>query len=186
MLRLGVSLHCVGITGGVTAILTPVGRVGVETVLVFGQVAALLRLEITQITEVVTAQLVQHEVMFSLHVLKYLLLLSGLEGAMSTVVAGQLMDGHLVSVDDGILLGFKCAAIKITVNIFIILQVDVLNVLLQSTPVFGLIFALVAREPNILVFSFIMLFEAGPVTTLVVTLITLVENPCKQKWFTIK
>ena len=186
MLRLGVSLHCVWITGGVTTILTPVGRVGVETVLVFGQVAALFRLEITQITEVVTAQLVQHKVMFSLHVLKYLLLLSGLEGAMSAVVAGQLMDGHLVSVDDGILLGFKCAAIKITVNIFIILQVDVLNVLLQSTPVFGLIFALVAREPNILVFSFIMLFEAGPVTTLVVTLITLVENPCKQKWFTIK
>ena len=110
--------------------------------------------------------------------LEYFLPISGLMGAMSAVITAQLMDGQLVSVDDGILLGFKCAAIKITVNIFIILQVDVLNVLLQSTPVFGLIFALVARKADVLVFSLIMLLEAGPVATLVVALIALVEYPC--------
>ena len=42
VLRLGVSLDCVGITGGVATIVTPIGRVGMETVLVFGQIAALL------------------------------------------------------------------------------------------------------------------------------------------------
>ena len=127
--------------------------------------------------------------MFCLHVLKYLLLISGLVGTVSAVVAGQLMDGQLVSVDDGILLGFESAAIEITENIFILLQVNVLNVLLQRAPVFGLIFALVAGKADVLVFSFIMLLEAGPVTTLIVTLITLVEYPCNRNgshWKTIK
>ena len=152
-----------------------------ETVLVFGEVAALLRLKITHITEVVTAQLVKNEVMFGLHVFKYFLLISGLVGAMGAVVATQLMDSQLVSVDDGILLSFKSAAIQVTVNIGILLQVDVLNVLLKRTPVFGLIFALVTGKPDVLVFSLVMLFEARPVATLVVTLIALVEYPCNKK-----
>ena len=180
VLRLGVSLHCVGIAGGVTTISTAVGRVCMQTVLVFGEVAALLGLKVTHITVIVTPQLVQHKIMFCLHVFKYFILVSGLVGAMGAVIAAQLMDGHLVSVDDGILLGFKCAAIKITDNILILLQVDVLYVLLQRTLVFGLIFALVTRKADVLVFSFIMLFEARPVTTLVVTLITLVEYPCNR------
>ena len=180
VLGLGVSLYCVGITGGVATEVTAVGGVCMETVLMFGEVAALLRLKITHITEVVTAQLVKNEVMFGLHVFKYFLLISGLVGAMGAVVAAQLMHSQLVSVDDGILLSFKCAAIQITVNIGILLQVDVLNVLLQRTPVFGLIFALVTRKPDVLVFSFIMLLEAGSVATLVVALITLVEYPCNR------
>ena len=91
------------------------------------------------------------------------------------------MDSQLVSVDDGILLSFKSAAIQVTVNIGILLQVDVLNVLLKRTPVFGLIFALVTGKPDVLVFSLVMLFEARPVATLVVTLIALVEYPCNKK-----
>ena len=180
VLRLCVSLDCVGITGGVTTIVTPVGRVCMQTVLVFGEVPALLGLEVTHITVIVTSQLVQHKIMFCLHVLDYIILLFGLVGAMSAVIAAQLMDGHLVSVDDGILLCFECTAFKITVNILIFLQMDVLDMLLQGAPVFGLIFALVTRKADVLMFRFIMLFEAGPVTTLVVTLITLVEYPCNR------
>ena len=118
--------------------------------------------------------------MFGLHVLKYLLLVSSLVGTVSAVIAGQLMDSQLVPVDDGILLGLKCAALNITENILILLQVNVLDVLLQRAPVFGLILALVTRKADVLMFSFIVLFEAGPVTTLVVTLVTLVEDPCNR------
>ena len=178
VLGLGVSLHCVGITGGVTTKVAAVGGVCMETVLMFGEVAALLRLKITHITEVVTSQLVQNEIMFCLHMLKYFILLSSLMGAMGAVVAAQLMNSQLVSVDDRVFLSFECAAIQITVNICVLLQVDVLNVLLKRTSVFRLIFALVTREANVLVFSFIMLLETGSVATLVVTLITLVKYPC--------
>ena len=180
MLGLGVSLDCVRVAGGVAAVVAGVGGVGVKTVLVFGQVTALFRLKITHITEIITAQRVQNKIVFSLHMFEYFILLSCLMGAVGAVVAGKLMDCHLVSVDDGILLCFECTAFKITVNILIFLQMDVLDMLLQGAPVFGLIFALITRKPDVLVFCFVMLLEAGPVATLVITLITLIKYSCKN------
>merc|ERR1712062_876925 len=71
-----------------------------ETVLMFGEVAAFLRLKITHITVIVTSQLVKNKIMCCLHMLEYFLLIPGLIGAMGAVIAPQLMDGQLVSVDD--------------------------------------------------------------------------------------
>ena len=98
--------------------------------------------------------------MFCLHMLKYFLLLPGLVGAVGAVVAGKVVDSHFMSVDDSILLCFESAAIKITVNILILLQVNVLDVLLQGTSILGLVFTLVAGKSDVLVLSFVMLLEA--------------------------
>ena len=176
MLGFVVPSYGVRIACCVVAKLAGVQQIRVETVLVSAQTAPGFSSEITETTKVESAKVVEDELMFDLEMVDDDFALGRFELTMGAVVAGKFVHSHLVPVEESILLSFEAAICKVTGKVLVLLQVDALDVLLQGTPILGLIFTLVARVSHHLMFCKVVLFEVGSVAALVIALVALIKD----------